>query len=206
MDGAISVLKRDGSVEPFVLAKLLNCIGHGFHASGEPQERGSATSRGLAEAVQTYLFQSQAEAAVPSDHLSELVELVLTQTGYSAAGMAIRQHQHARERMRRWTKVAHRRVRDGRFVQRQWNKSKVVRHLMEDHQLDAPAARVIAGRVEQLVFNCGLKVVTAELVTELAKSELLAWGLLPGALMVKAPARSTADSRKRNDRTEPNLQ
>ncbi len=205
MDGEICVLKRDGNVEPFVLAKLLNCIGHGFQASGDPHERGSATSRGLAEAVQTYLLRSQTESAVPSAHLAELVELVLTQTGYSAAGMAIRQHEHARQRLRRWTKVAHRRARDGRYIQRQWDKSRVVRHLMETHQLDVPAARVIAGRIEQLVFNCGLKVVTAELVAELARSELLAWGLMPGALLVKPKTRS-AESRKRNDRTEPNLQ
>lgn len=196
MDGVISVLKRDGNVEPFVLAKLLNCIGSGFHASGEPQERGSSTSRGLAEAVQAYLQKSRAFTAVPSDHLAELVELVLTQTGYAAAGAAIRHHHCVRERLRRWVKVAHRRAKDGRFVHRQWDKGLIVRRLLEDYQIDAPAARVIAGRVEQLVFNCGLKIVTADLVEEMIKSELLAWGLLPGALAVKRAAVNRGDTRR----------
>lgn len=185
MDGAISVLKRDGTVEVFVLAKLHGCIGNGFLSSGEPQERNSATSRGLAEAVQTYLRKCRPNSAVPSDHIGELVELVLTQTGYSAASAAIKHHHHVRERLRRWVKVAQFRTRDETYVHRQWDKSKLVQTLKTRHQLDGPAARVIAGRVEGHVFGCGLKVVTADLVKEMLHSELLAWGLIPGALAVK---------------------
>jgi len=212
MDGVISVLKRDGSIEPFVLAKLHNCIGHGFVASGQPQERGSSTSRGLAEAVQTYLMKSRSHTAVPSDHLTELVELVLTQTGYAGAGSAIRHHHHARERLRRWIKVATFRARDGHLAHRRWDKSRVVRSLIDAHALDAPAARIIGGRIEQLVFNCGLKVVTADLVRELTKCELLAWGLLPGALAVKTGPRrgdvrasehAKAQVRRRDEEPEP---
>lgn len=185
MDGSIRVMKRDGSIEPFVFAKLINCIQSGFRASGEPPERGATTSRELAGAVKAYLEKTHPDTAVPSEHLAELVELVLTQTGYTAASMAVKQHTQLRTQQRRWLRVAHRRRRDGRYVQKQWNKSHIDQYLRNEHRLDTPASRMIASRVEQLVFNCGLKVVTTGLVEEMTRSELLAWGLLPGALVVR---------------------
>ena len=185
MDGNIRVLKRDGSIEPFNLSKLNSCIKSGFHASGEPVDRCAIASKGLAEAVHAYLRKKQPRTPVASEHLAELVELVLTQTGYCAAGMAIQQHIRSRDGQRRWIRVAGKRPRDGRFVQRRWNKSMIVHRLRTEHDLGATIARMIAGRVEQLVLNCGLKVVTTGLVREMTDSELLAWGLLPGALVVK---------------------
>ena len=60
---------------------------------------------------------------------------------------------------------------------------------------------MIASRVEQLVFNCGLKVVTTGLVEEMTNSELLAWGLLPGALVVKK-SKGRRDPRRVVDQTD----
>jgi len=185
MDGSILVRKRDGNVEPFVLAKLRNCLGNGFLASGEIRERGTTTCQELAEAVHAYLKRTESDATVSSKRLAELVELVLTQTGYTAASMAIRQHVQLRDQQRRWLRVASAQGSDGRYVQRRWKKARIVDHLKRHHRLDAPASRMIASRVEQLIFSCGLKVVTTGLVREMTTSELLAWGLLPGALVVK---------------------
>ena len=200
-DGSIGIMKRDGSIEPFVFAKLLKCIDDGFAATGEPHERVGATARGLAEAVQAYLKTAGPRDPLPSEYLAELVELVLTQTGHVTASMAIRQHTQLRDQQRRWQRVAGSRVRGGRFVQWRWNKGRVVQYLREDHALDPPAARMIASRVEQLVFNCGLKVVTTGFVREMTRSELLAWGLLPGALAVKRQ-RPRRDTRKVGDQTD----
>ena len=200
-DGSIRIMKRDGSIEPFVLSKLLHCIGNGFCTSGEPPERSSATARGLAEAVHAYLRKTGPRSPVPTEQLSELVELVLTQTGHTAVGMAIKQHDQLRDRQRRWLRVAGSNHRNGCYVQRRWNKCRVVEHLREAHVLDAPASRIIASRVEQLVFNCGLKVVTTGLVREMVKSELLAWGLLPGALLVKKQG-GRRGTKKVTDKTE----
>lgn len=199
-DGSISIMKRDGSIEPFVFAKLLRCIGSGFAAAGEPHDRSTPAARGLTEAVQAYLRSGGSRSPLPSEHLAELVELVLTQTGHVTASMAIRQHSQLRDQQRRWQRVAASRGGDGRYVQRRWNKSRVVQYLREEHGLDLPAARMIASRVEQLVFNCGLKVVTTGFVREMTRSELLAWGLLPGALAVKRPRRT---SKPIGDATDP---
>lgn len=199
MDGEVRIVKRDGSIEPFSFPKLLNCIRNGFHSSGETVDRHQATSRGLAEAVQTYLHKLDEQGhdgPVPSHDVARLVELVLTQTGHSAASMAIKRHADIRRRQRNWVKVAHRRPSDGLIVQKRWNKTRVVSHLLDDHRLEPTTARIVSGRVEQIVFSCGLKVVTENFVRETVNSELLAWGLLPGALAVKRKKKSSGGGPK----------
>ncbi len=184
-DETIRVCKRDGSDEPFSLAKLAGSIREGLDASGEAAGLAGSTAAGLAEAVHDYVEKSSADDPVKTEFLAELVELVLAQTGHTAASMAFQRHRSFRDRQRRRVMVANPRPSDGRFVRRRWNKSHIVQHLRRQHGLDAPVSRMIAGRVEQLVFQCGLNVVTVGLVYEMIKSELLAWGLLPGALVVK---------------------
>lgn len=188
-DTEILVCKRDGTREPFVVAKLLHCIWNGLVASGEPIDLDTTTAGALAEAVSDYLKASYAGKAVPADHLADLVELVLTQTGHDGAAIAIREHHRTRQRDRRRLMVATARPRDGRFAQQPWRKQLVVQHLRRQHRLEPPTARLIAGRVERLLLDCGLPVVTSGLVREMARSELLAWGLLPGALVVKRTGR-----------------
>lgn len=178
------IRKRDQSIEAFEIAKLRNSIRLALCSGADSSGLDNAAANGLAEAIQEFLAKASLDAPVPSVRLLELVEMVLTQTGHAAAGMAIREHAQSRDRHRRWLMVAAASP-EGRFVQHRWNKSRLVRFLRQQHLLDAPASRMIAGRVEQVVFNCGLKVVTAGLVREMINSELLAWGLLPGALAVK---------------------
>jgi len=201
--GAILIRKRDGGLEPFDPAKLRGSIRQALLSAGEPSGLDNAVANGLAEAIHEYVDKGSCRAAVPSRQILELVEMVLAQTGHDEASMAIRQHADVRDRQRRWQLVAERTAPDGRLVQRRWNKARLVRHLQREHLLDAPASRMIAGRVEQLVLGCGLKVVTAELVREMANSELLAWGLLPGALAGAAPRRRRQmHGEKIRDRTE----
>ncbi len=184
-DISIRVSKRDGCDEPFVLAKLLRCIRHGLLAVQEGWDLDTSTAGSLGDAVYDYLKTSYDEAVVTTRQLAELVELVLSQTGHSTAAMAIREHSRFRDKLRRMVMVATARPRDGRIIQQRWNKSLIVQHLRRQHGLHSPTARMIAGRVEELVFACGLRVVTSGLVREMTRSEMLAWGLLPGALVVK---------------------
>jgi hypothetical protein len=200
-DPTLRVRKRDGTIEPFTFSKLLNSIRTGLAVGGETTDPDPAAARGLAEAVYEYNRQAQGDEPVDAPALSELVDLVLTHTGHTAACMAMRRHRSIRDDQRRRVMVANPRSSDGRFVQRRWNKGHIVRHLRRRHLLDAPASRMIAGRVEQLIFNCGLKVVTTGLVREMIKSELLAWGLLPGALVVKK-TRAFARPRRIKDKTD----
>ncbi len=200
-DETIRVAKRDGSDEPFSPAKLACGIREGLDASGEAAGLAGSTAAGLAEAVGDYVKKSCTDGPVESKFLAELVELVLAQTGHTAACMAFQRYRSFRDQQRRRVMVANARSSDGRFVRRRWNKSHIVQHLRRQHGLDAPVSRMIAGRVEQLIFQCGLNVVTAGLVYEMIKSELLAWGLLPGALVVKK-TRAYRQIRKIKDKSD----
>lgn len=179
------VRKRDATIEPFEIAKLRNCLRAAMHGAADPAGLDNTAAGSLAEAIQEYLRVSTPRRVASAGHLAELAEVVLSQTGHDAAAMAFRQHAQLRDQQRKWLMVACPRPSDGRFVQQRWRKSRLVASLQQGHTLDRSTARMIAGRVEQLIFNCGLKVVTANLVREMANSELLAWGLLPGALVVK---------------------
>ena len=182
---AIRVRKRDGGTESFTVAKAARTIELAMSATGDSAGFDPVCVRGLAEAVRDYLAESDEPNPVRTSRIAELVELVLTQTGHEdAADAMIGQLRHL-ERQRRHLLVAAPRRSDGRIVQRRWRKAHVVQHLRSEHLLEAPAARMIAGRVEQLLFRCGLRVVTTGLITEMARSELLAWGLLPGALVTR---------------------
>ncbi|MFQ5423623.1 MAG: hypothetical protein ACE5F9_06530 [Phycisphaerae bacterium] len=183
--GTIRVRKRDGEVERFSLPKLMTCMRRGLDGAGDAAGFSLRGARGLAEAVQTYLAEMADTDPVMAARIADMVYLVLTHTGHGEAAMAIQEFARERERDRRRVLVATRRKVDGRYAQRRWKKGLVVSHLRRQHLLDAPVSRMIAGRVEQLVFNCGLRVVTSGLVTEMVRSELLAWGLLPAALMAK---------------------
>lgn len=184
-DASIRVTKRDGSVEPFILAKLLHSIRSGLLVANEAQDLDTSTAGNLGEAVYDYLKATYEASQVSTRQLAELVELVLTQTGHAGAAMSIRDHHRFREKLRRIVMVASTRPADGRYVQHRWNKALIFQHLRRKHGLETPGARMIAGRVEELVFSCGLRVVTSGLVREMVNSELLAWGLLSGALVVK---------------------
>lgn len=199
----IRVCKRDGTIEPFNLAKLVSCMRNGMSASGDAVGLDLPCVRGLAEAVHEYLTETADEAAVASSRIADLVDLVLTQTGHPDAALMTRRFARDRERERRRQLVASARKTDGRVVQKRWKKTLLVQHLRRKHMLDAPASRMIAGRVEQLVFGCGLRVVTSGLVTEMARSELLAWGLLPGALLAKRSRRPRQDKRVPDTWTTP---
>lgn len=200
----LRVVKRDGSIEPFMTSKILSCIFNGLEATGEASELTAAMARGLGEAVTEYLHSISKGSTIPSRQLVDLVDLVLSQTGHCEAAMAIRHHANLRDRRRKVMMVATPRPTDGRFVQKRWDKSLIVQHLKRQHQLDAPTSRMMASRVEQLVFNCGLRVVTAGLVREMVRSELLAWGLMPGALVVKRVRHERTNSKgKVKDHTDP---
>lgn len=201
-DKPLEVRKRDGAVEPFHPAKLRSSIRSALCAIGDSGGLDLLVARGLTEAIEQFLLRAELNAPIPTTRLLELVELVLTQTGHAAAAAAVRRHATARERQRRWLIVAAAAA-NGLYVHRRWNKGQLVRYLSRQHLLDAPASRMIAGRVEQLVFNCGLKVVTAGLVREMVDSELLAWGLLPAALAVK---RSRPAAETNRDKVRDNLE
>jgi len=196
----LRVRKRDGSVEPFSLAKVTQCIQAGLLAAND-DDNARSCARVLAEAVQDFLA-SEGDGPHPASRILEMVELVLTQTGHSNAAVQAVRFAESRQSCRRRLLVASFHPRDGRLVHRRWDKGRLIAFLQREHHLVGPTARMIAGRVELLVLNCQMKTVTASLVYGMTASELLAWGLASEALAVKR----TRDPRKSaavRDRADP---
>jgi len=196
----LRVRKRDGSVEPFSLAKVTQCIQAGLLAAND-DDNARMCARNLAEAVQDFL-SAEDDGPHAASRILELVELVLTQTGHANAAVQAVRFAESRQACRKRLLVASFHPRDGRLVHRRWDKPRLIRYLQREHALDGPTARMIAGRVELLVLNCQMKAVTASLVYGMTASELLAWGLAPEALAVKR----TRDPRKSaavRDRADP---
>lgn len=197
--GGLRIRKRDGTVEDFSLSKLRECFRRGLEASADGYDGGPSVPRELADAVHEYLSQELDGRPIGSDRVLELVDLVLNQIGQPSAAVAVRHYAERKTRLRRRLLVAAPRGREGGFVHQRWSKLKLIQHLSGKHLLDAPTSRMIAGRVEQLIFNCNFRVVTTGLVLEMTRSELMTWGLLPAAFVVKNSHRSRKSNRVRDD-------
>ena len=124
-ESPICIRKRDDSVELFDIAKLRGSIRNALCTGADPSGLDQVAAKGLAEAIYEFLVRACPPAPVPSSRLLELVELVLTQTGHPAAGLAIRQHATSRERTRRWLMVAAPTA-EGAFDQHRWSKGRLV--------------------------------------------------------------------------------
>jgi hypothetical protein len=196
---ALRIRKRDGTVELFSLSKLRECLRRGLETAAEGYDFAMAAPRELADAVHEYLLRENADRPIASDRILELVELVLNQIGQSSAAMVVRQYAERKTRLRRRLLVASTGATSGRFIHKRWSKAKLIQHLRGKHLLDASTSRMIAGRVEQLIFNCNFRVVTTGLVVEMTRSELMTWGLVPAAFAVKRAHRSHKSSRVRDD-------
>lgn len=179
----IWVRKRDGASEPFQKSKLVSLLHAAMAAVGE----GSGTlAVEMADAISAHVASQREGAVLRTRQIADLVQRALDETGLPDTAVRIRDTGRHRDYLRRQVRVLAWKASLGKQVPRRWNKSVLVQRLMRQHDLDAPVARLVAGRVEDIVLSLGLHVVTGGLVAELAASELLAWGLAP----IAAPARA----------------
>lgn len=179
----LSVRKRDGLVEPFSSAKIIDGLRRALHAANDADP--PATAEGIADAVVRYLNKAKMSGPLATSQILDLLESVLNQTGRSAAAQWLRQRARRRDRQRRAMHVAHFNRKQQRFVMRRWSKSAVVAALQRDYELGALVARQIAGIVEYCLLASGMKLITTALIEQAVISELLAWGLAPASLSVK---------------------
>ncbi|MFO0974252.1 MAG: ATP cone domain-containing protein [Phycisphaerae bacterium] len=177
------VRKRDGQLEPYSHPKLVACLRRALHDAQDADP--PATAEGVADTLVRHLEQTDIAPPWPTAHLRELCESVLAQSGHSVAAQMLRTVARRRDVVRRQLHVANFRPRQARFVNRRWSKSTVVAALADEHGLERPAARWIAGLVETAILRSGKRLITTGLIRELIVSELLEWGLDPTAWSVK---------------------
>ena len=179
------VRKRDGQAEPFQKAKVNAVLRAAMLAAGEGS---AAAADELSDAIEGLITSSRAPGLLHTRQVATPIQRVAEEAGHGETAARLREHARHRDYLRRQVRVLAWKHSAERAMPRRWNKTVLVQRLMKEHGLEAPVARLIAGRVELIVLSLELRLLTGGLVRELAASEMLAWGLLPDAVRVREVA------------------
>lgn len=164
----LKVIKSDGSVEEYLHTKVIGTINNALSLVGESNV---FASEQFAEAITFYLYQRNDEARIASERIHLMIQAILSATGYDHAARALAEHRLNRQLARRRTLVICPVSGSSDHPEQPWDKSMVVRDLMNRQGLDYHVARAIASAVEEKVLSLGLSRVRHTLVRELVASE-----------------------------------
>ena len=165
------VTKRDGTHEPFDLAKLRTTLARVMQLS----EADPKLAEPLARAVAAHMEEWDEPNPPTTEYIFRCVRSVLQQTGLAEVARDFTRQRRTRDHRRRVLRVIDRNGQGRRFAP--WRKAEVVRVLKEEYGVGHAAARFLAGRCEDQVFALNYRLISRTLVTELIRTELLAWGL-----------------------------
>lgn len=165
----LRVTKRDGSQEPFSLPKLRNCLVAVLRA-GDFDPKIAAP---LLQAVLAHLDEWRGSRPPTSDYLFRCLRSVLQQTGLGDAAGELAFRRRLRNLHRNRTRV----VSPSRSRAMAWQKCAVVQSLRRDYGLNHATARFLAGQVETQAFGLKYAELSTQLIGELVRNEVIAWGL-----------------------------
>lgn len=169
----LKVIKADGSVEEYLHTKVIGTFCNALCLIDQPN---IIASEQFADAITFHLYREES-STVSSDEIHLMVQAVLTDTGYENAAQALNNFHLKRKLQRKRIEVI-----DDDDIERsgavQWNKSLIVKDLMEAEQLSRHMSRVIASTVEQKVLNLGMTQIRKSLVKQLV--------LADSAVMIRA--------------------
>ncbi len=169
----IALTKRDGTVERFSMAKLRNCLATVM--SGQAYDPGLAGP--LARAIAMHLEDWHDSSPPTSGYVYRCLRSVLRQTGLGPVADDLGAHRLARQQRRSRIRVFD--EVPARGPGRRWRKSVIVKTLQGRYGLRHSVSRFLAGQVETQVFGLDYRMVTKPFLSELVRSETLAWGLAP---------------------------
>jgi hypothetical protein len=166
----IEIIKRDGSHEPFDAAKLRSCLAAAMQNCHYDVRYATA----LSQAVASHLEQWERRQPPSSDYLFRCVRSVLMETGLQDVAQCLVAHRRERLASRRSLQICA----GDADEPVAWDKQRVVQSLEGRYGLGRTVARVIAGEVERRVLGLGYRLISASLVEEVIRNELMAWGLI----------------------------
>ena len=178
----LKVIKADGSVEQYLHTKVIGTISNALGSNGWPD---TYVAEELAEVVTYYLYNRQNRRSATSSEILSIIKAVLAATSYGDAAAALSEHHFERRLKRSRIEVASIDIEeladaeklcttehlDGRS---RWEKSRIVKDLVDKHSVSRQTARTIASMVEEKIFNMGLTLVPASLVKQLVLSDAAA--------------------------------
>lgn len=175
----LQVVKVDGSMEEYLHTKVWATLNHAFDSIDESD---TFMTEQLADVVTYYLYQDPTKKEVPSNEILAVIKVVLTNTGYDEAALALSEHHHDRHIRRTRTEVIDLDIQDWSDTQglRQatevsqrspWNKSIIVDDLITRYGLTLQTARAIASMAEERILNMRLAAVPSGLIKQLVLSD-----------------------------------
>jgi transcriptional regulator NrdR family protein len=178
----LKVIKTDGSVEQYLHTKIIGTISNALGRTGRPD---ISVAEELAEVVTFFLYQRQNRRTVTSSEILSMIKAVLTATKYEEAAVALSEHHFERKLKRSRIEVVSIDVEeladaellcktDSSNGRSRWDKSRIVRDLIEKHSVSRQTARMIASMVEEKIFNMGLTLVPASLTKQLVLGDAAA--------------------------------
>lgn len=170
----LEVIKSDGSREAYLQTKVLGTLSH---ALGLIHQTDIYLAQELTEVVTYYLYHdvTPKRKRVHSSEILSMIKAVLATTNHEAAAAALSEYHYDRQLKRNRTEVACMDIHSLADAQQccdsntskdriKWSKSRIVRHLMEQHNLPRQAARAVASMVEEKVFKMNLSVLPSHLI------------------------------------------
>jgi transcriptional regulator NrdR family protein len=178
----LKVIKADGGVEQYLHTKIIGTISNALTGIGSPD---IYVAEELAEVVTFYLYNRQNRRTVTSSEILSIIKAVLTATRYEEAAVALSEHHFERKLKRSRIEVASIDIEDLADAERlckteqpdgraRWDKSRIVKDLVEKHGVSKQTARMIASMVEEKIFNMGLTLVPVSLVKQLVLGDAAA--------------------------------
>lgn len=169
---AILVTKRDGAIERFEFTKLRNCLARAMRACSYDPRLAEPLTRAVAAHLREWV-----DPGLPStDYVFRCVRTVLLQTDLAPVARSLSDHRRTRAARRKHLRVVAAGGKAGKTVA--WRKGELVGALVRNFGLLPSVARFLAGRVEQIVLDMNVRLVTRENLAELVRLEAQAWGLV----------------------------
>lgn len=165
----IQILKSDGSTEPYLHTKVLGSLNHALAHIGSED---LYAAEQMAEAVTFYLYRQVRRGTLGTDDIHQMILGILRSTGYGPAAEALDEYRLRRKLQRRRIEVVDDAQRHHQSTAIQpWDKTHIVKNLMNRHNVDHFLARAIASAVEEKILNMGVTKVRTSLIHHLVVAD-----------------------------------
>jgi hypothetical protein len=181
------IRKRDGREVPFEKPKIAEAVAKAQAAVGENDALFATEVSDVVELALRRRYQGEPDALPGIEEIQDLVEQALIELGHAAVAKAYILYRDRRARIRTALSVhgegetSERSARAPRVqasgALESWSKGRIVAALMNEADLPRPSAELVAARVEERVFDSGLKRISTGLIRELVDNELVELGL-----------------------------
>jgi hypothetical protein len=181
MKACLKVIKTDGSCEEYLHTKVMYTISRALACAGQCD---MAIAENLSDVVTYFLYKKHGEAAISSSEILSVVKITLTSTGYETAAEALTDHHYRRKIKRSRIELVHINLDsddaldvygdDSESEKSRWDKSVIAQDLVVNRGVDRNCARMVAGMVEEKIFNLGLTAVPVGLMKQLVYSDTAA--------------------------------